>query len=95
MKEELPDSGKLPVKVETDSNGKDCSEQTEGGSDGKPPTVGESGPPSEGNVATAAAAALASAAVKAKVLALSLLPSSRCLLFSTWLTLKNAKSSLW
>ena len=36
-----------------------------GGGDG--PTVGVSGPPSEGNVATAAAAALASAAVKAKV----------------------------
>ena len=85
MKEELPEGGKLSVKTETDSNGKDCSEQTEGGSDGKPPTVGESGPPSEGNVATAAAAALASAAVKAKVLAslfIYFLPSSRPLLLA-------------
>ena len=69
MKEELPSSAK-GEESKTESSGvtsKDSSEQGEGNSETKQPVLGESGPPSEGNVATAAAAALASAAVKAKV----------------------------
>ena len=78
MKEELPDTyNKAPTKPEDnktdsnepkDSNG-DSSEQidTKAAPEKMPTDAGISAPPSEGNIATAAAAALASAAVKAKV----------------------------
>ena len=67
------------VKTEpgTTGGGKDATEQGEGGSESKAGVKESKGSaedkvsaetPSEGNVATAAAAALASAAVKAKVL---------------------------
>ena len=74
MKEELPESYKS--KSEDASNGSatgssgDTSMEVGEGKAKLPeekPTTAESGSPSEGNVATAAAAALASAAVKAKV----------------------------
>jgi hypothetical protein len=69
MKDELPEVPKASTKVEDgklpdEAGGKE--EQAEGKPDVKPP-LPESGAPSEGNVSTAAAAALASAAVKAKV----------------------------
>lgn len=75
MKEELPEHYKVSTKAEdskTDLNetsGKDLPEQLEGKSGvlEEKPEVGLTAPPTEGNVATAAAAALASGAVKAKV----------------------------
>lgn len=72
MKEELPESLKSSTKVEESKVdevvGKQSSEEFEGKSEVKPPAASETGAPSQGNVSSAAAAALASAAVKAKVL---------------------------
>lgn len=73
MKEELPESYKSKSEDTGNGGGSNSGEPgTEvGESKVKPPeekpVPAESGSPSEGNVATAAAAALASAAVKAKV----------------------------
>ena len=71
MKEELPENYKsTKIEVKVDSDSKESTEQVEGKTaspEVKPASVETMVPPSEGNVATAAAAALASAAVKAKV----------------------------
>ena len=74
MKDELPESAKSltstdETKVDEAIGKEPTPEQAEGKSDVKPAAIPrEAGaPPSEGNVSTAAAAALASAAVKAKV----------------------------
>lgn len=69
MKDELPAGSKSSTKVEESKTDEmeSSTEQVEGKSDVKPPASHEAGAPSEGNVSTAAAAALASAAVKAKV----------------------------
>lgn len=71
MKDELPDVYKK-TSIKTDENKAESSEQSDvkaGGQEEKSVNEVElSAPPTEGNVSTAAAAALASAAVKAKVL---------------------------
>lgn len=104
MKDELPESSKTSANVDEnkadEAVGKEPSpEQAEGKSDVKPAAVSrETGaPPSESNVSTAAAAALASAAVKAKVYLSTRLVSCCGNLFtcSTLPMLRSVKSNPW